>query len=134
MSDNSAPDVSDTAVWVALFRARESSRPDALFVDPFAAKLAGERGFAMAASTAGSPQTSWSVAIRTVVIDELVREAVASGVDAVLCLGAGLDARPYRLTLPSNLRWIEVDFPHIIAIKNQRLSDDTPHFTVASNE
>src|SRR5438132_927470 len=36
--------VSDTARWTAAFRARETDRPDALFRDPLARKLAGERG------------------------------------------------------------------------------------------
>src|SRR2546422_199488 len=36
--------VSDTARWVALYRAMESERPDALFRDPYARRLAGERG------------------------------------------------------------------------------------------
>ncbi|MGD0484992.1 MAG: hypothetical protein ABSB58_10150, partial [Gemmatimonadales bacterium] len=33
--------VSDTARWVAVHRAMESERPDALFRDPFARRLAG---------------------------------------------------------------------------------------------
>ena len=37
-------DISDTARWVAWFRAQESDRRDAQFKDPFARKLAGERG------------------------------------------------------------------------------------------
>ena len=36
--------ISDTARWVAIFRAEESERPDAVFQDPFARKLAGEKG------------------------------------------------------------------------------------------
>ena len=32
--------VSDTARWVAVYRAWESARPDALFIDPFAERLA----------------------------------------------------------------------------------------------
>jgi len=40
--------VSDTARWVAVYRAWESQRPDALFSDPFAERLAGARGQAMA--------------------------------------------------------------------------------------
>src|SRR5713226_7063171 len=36
--------ISDTARWVAVYRARESERPDALFKDTFARKLAGQRG------------------------------------------------------------------------------------------
>src|SRR6185369_17641435 len=41
--------VSDTARWVATYRAQETARPDALFKDPFAERLAGERGRAIAA-------------------------------------------------------------------------------------
>ena len=37
-------DISDTARWMAVYRARESERPDAVFTDPFARRLAGERG------------------------------------------------------------------------------------------
>mgnify|MGYP003694630181 CR=1 FL=1 len=35
--------ISDTAKWVAVFRAEESERPDAVFHDPFARKLAGRK-------------------------------------------------------------------------------------------
>ena len=48
--------ISDTARWVAYFRARESERPDALFHDPYAGRLAGERGFQIA--TLWSMETS----------------------------------------------------------------------------
>ena len=51
---------------------------------------------------------------------------LATGVDTVLNLGAGLDTRPYRLDLPSDLRWIEVDFPKIIDHKNEKLKEHTP--------
>jgi len=37
-------DISDTARWVAMYRARETDRPDARFRDPYARLLAGERG------------------------------------------------------------------------------------------
>src|SRR5512133_3494283 len=40
--------VSDTALLAAGWRAMESSRPDALFHDPLAADLAGERGLQIA--------------------------------------------------------------------------------------
>ena len=36
--------ISDTARWVAIFRAEESERPDAVFDDPFARRLAREKG------------------------------------------------------------------------------------------
>lgn len=46
MSDTSTSpitNVADTAFWVAVARAHESERPDALFHDPYARLLAGER-------------------------------------------------------------------------------------------
>src|SRR2546422_4602991 len=41
-------------------------------------------------------------------------------------LAAGLDARPYRLPLPSSLRWVEVDFPDVIAYKQEQLAMERP--------
>lgn len=126
MASPKIQNVSDTALWVATYRAHESDRPDALFNDPYAARLAGERGHAIAANARFSMYVSWSVVIRTVVIDDFVQRLVRDGVDTVVNLGAGLDTRPYRLALPSSLRWIEVDFPHVIALKNEKLASDQP--------
>ncbi|MGZ3710968.1 MAG: hypothetical protein ACXVBE_04395 [Bdellovibrionota bacterium] len=42
--DSTIHDVSDTSFWVAHYRAVESERSDALFRDPYALKLVGERG------------------------------------------------------------------------------------------
>src|SRR5882672_6727104 len=36
--------ISDTARWAAVFRARETKRADALFRDPYAERLAGKMG------------------------------------------------------------------------------------------
>lgn len=119
--------VSDTALMAAAFRAMETERPDPLFRDPFAAKLAGERGRNI---VDGAPKRAfiggWSVVMRTRIIDDLILGAIAGGVDTVLNLGAGLDARPYRLELPESLRWIEVDYPHVIDLKEARLAEHTP--------
>ena len=40
------PSVIETARWAAAQRARESERPDHLFLDPLARALAGEEGMA----------------------------------------------------------------------------------------
>ena len=42
--ENAIRNVSDTALWVAIYRAMESERPDAIFRDPYARRLGGERG------------------------------------------------------------------------------------------
>jgi methyltransferase (TIGR00027 family) len=119
-------DVSDTARWVAYYRALESERPDALFHDPFARRLAGERGHAMAESMAPGA-LPWAIPVRTRVYDDLILETVAGGeITAVLNLAAGLDARPYRLALPGSLRWVEADLPGIIAWKTDVLAKEQP--------
>jgi methyltransferase (TIGR00027 family) len=116
--------VPDTAFMVAAWRALESERPDAIFRDPYAARLAGERGRAIAERLQGNPMGRWQVTIRTPVIDDLIRQAVDAGIGTVLNLGAGLDARPYRMAWPASLRWIEVDFPQMIAWKEGILRDE----------
>lgn len=122
MAEESAiRNVSDTALWVAVFRAQESERPDPLFYDPYARKLAGERG-AEIAKQIGMP--GWPIVVRTQVLDELILKAVEEdGFDTVLNLAAGLDTRPYRLALPATLRWVEVDLPPMIEYKNEILKD-----------
>ena len=51
--------VSDTARWMAAERAVESVRPDALFIDPFANRLAGDRGRAIAATAPRLTRNGW---------------------------------------------------------------------------
>lgn len=119
-------DVSDTALWVAAFRALESERPDALYHDPLASVLVGDRGRAIARDMPYPKILAWLMAVRTVAIDRLIFDAIAAGIDTVVNIGAGLDTRPYRLDLPSDLTWIEVDVPHIIDMKNAKLSQKTP--------
>jgi methyltransferase (TIGR00027 family) len=118
--------ISDTALWVATYRAMESERPDALFYDPFARRLAGERGEQIAADLAKHGMQSWPIVVRTQVLDELILQAIEEdGYDTVLNLAAGLDTRPYRLTLPAALRWAEVDLPDMIDYKREALKDAT---------
>ena len=110
--------VSDTALWVATYRAMESERPDALFRDPFARRLAGERGEAIVRALPGGASMAWTMIVRTAVFDELIlRLTREGGVDTVLDLAAGLDARPWRLDLPATLRWVDVDLPDMLAYK-----------------
>jgi methyltransferase (TIGR00027 family) len=126
MNEPILSNVSDTARWVATYRAAESSRTDALFRDPYAERLAGERGKAIAASAPRSMRTGWPIVMRTKSMDDLVLASVADGCDCVLCLAAGFDTRPYRLALPVRLRWIEADLPAITEEKEQLLAGEKP--------
>ena len=125
-SRSSIDHISDTAFWVATYRAEESERPDPLFKDTLARKLIGERGPRIAAEMPFANKMAFGLVMRTSAIDSFVEKAIALGVDTVINLGAGLDTRPYRMSLPRSLNWIEVDFPRLIDYKNVTLINDEP--------
>ena len=116
--------ISDTARWVAIFRAEESERPDAIFHDPFARRLAGERGEQIANAIEFSKKNSWSFVARTYLFDEFIKQHTEQGFDMIINLASGLDTRPYRMPLPSSLKWIEVDLPEIMDYKTSVLANE----------
>ncbi len=119
--------VSDTARWVAVYRAMETERRDAIFRDPFARRLAGDKGQEIVDAMPRGRQTAWAMIVRTAVFDEIIIDRVAAGVDCVLNLAAGLDARAWRMSsLPRTLRWIDVDLPGILDYKTDMLRDEKP--------
>jgi methyltransferase (TIGR00027 family) len=119
-------DISDTARWAAVYRARETERPDAVFRDPFARRLAGARGEEIFEKMPHKTDTSWAWITRTYLFDQVIRDQVAQGVDIVVNLAAGLDTRPYRMSLPASLQWVEVDFPELLGYKQEILANETP--------
>jgi len=128
MSDSSPiRNVSDTALWVAIYRAMESERPDALFRDPYARRLGGARGEAIVESMPQGASMAWPLVVRTAVMDEIIQRCVRQGARTVLNLAAGLDARPYRLDLPASLRWIHVDMPDMVAYFREAMAGETAH-------
>jgi len=117
--------VSDTARWVAWYRVMETERADAIFRDPFARRLAGAEGEALMHEMPGGLRMAPALIVRTAVIDELILDRVRHhGVDLIVNLGAGLDARPWRLPLPPDLRWFDVDHPGVLEYKTAELRDD----------
>src|SRR5688572_4297695 len=125
-SANPIRNVSDTALWVAVYRAMESERADALFHDPYARRLAGDRGQAIVDSMPSGKAMSWPLVVRTAVMDEIVMRCVHDGARTVLNLAAGLDARPYRLDLPADLRWLHVDMPEMVAYFRDGMAGEVP--------
>ncbi len=119
--------ISDTAFLVATYRAMESERADALFQDPFAAILSGEHGKKIVEQLAGGSKQSWFLVARTYILDHWILRLIKNEqIDAVLNLAAGLDTRAYRLTLPSDLKWYDVDLPDILHYKETLLKDHPP--------
>jgi methyltransferase (TIGR00027 family) len=127
MAKNTIDHISDTAIWMASYRAIESERADALFRDPLAKVLIGDRGAAITQLMKKfAPYAYWSLVMRTCVIDSYLNESISGGYRTVINLGAGLDTRPYRLDLPNDVLWIEIDFPDVIQMKNEALKNETP--------
>src|ERR1039458_5081102 len=118
---------SNTAAYMALFRAVESGRPEEgrLFSDPLAASLLPTSlrlvaKIAQVSVTAGLghailavawPRTRSSGVVRTRLIDEMVEEAIIDGAAQFVLLGAGFDSRAYRLLQAQGVAVFEVDHP-----------------------
>jgi methyltransferase (TIGR00027 family) len=120
--DEPLRDVSDTALWVAMYRALESERPDAIFHDPLARRMAGTRGEAILASIPRGRAMAWPMVVRTAVMDEIIMRLVGQGLRTVVNLAAGLDVRAYRLDLPPSLLWLDADLPGMIAYRAEHLA------------
>jgi len=134
MTPNSADQiqhVSDTALMVAACRALETARADGLVRDPFAERLAGPRGDAILHSISGWQLMCFGIGVRTRFLDDLVIETIArENIEVVLSVGAGLDTRPWRLELPPDLRWIEVDFPEMLSYKTHAMAAEEPKYRI----
>ncbi|MGO9111478.1 MAG: class I SAM-dependent methyltransferase [Thermoguttaceae bacterium] len=108
-----------SAELIAGMRARESG---GLFEDPFAARIAGEHGAALAARfSEKSPQHGPMIAARTRHLDSHILEYVRSGGRDLVLLGAGYDMRPFRLSLPTGMRVYELDFSTVLTDRQRRL-------------
>jgi len=124
--DSEITHVGDTALMVAACRAAETELEDGFVRDPFAARLAGERGKAILNAMPYANVARMGLSIRARFVDELLLEAlVANSIATVLSVGCGLDTRPWRLALPANLRWIEIDFADMLDYKEKLMSGET---------
>ena len=119
--------MANTGLLVAAIRADESRRPDRLFTDPFAERLAGETGrrlLAEAVAEAGDRPTR-QIVVRTRFWDEALLRA-AQSVRQVVLLAAGMDARAFRLSWPDDTTVYELDQPEVIAAKAAVLDGEQP--------
>ena len=119
--------VAATGLLVAAMRAEESQQDDRLFTDPFAERLAGDEGRQLLVEAeAATGKQSGQIIIRTRFWDEALLRINANGVSQVGILAAGMDARAYRLPWQANTTVYEIDQPHVIALKDERLAGEQP--------
>ena len=79
--------ISDTALWVAVYRADETERADAIFIDNYARGLAGKRGESIVQAMQSGRKNSWSFVARTYLFDKIIQDTVKNGVQQVINLG-----------------------------------------------
>jgi methyltransferase (TIGR00027 family) len=111
--------VAQTSRLTAALRARESARPEPLFTDPYAARLAGETGEALLRDFGDNA----TIAVRTHFFDARV---TASPLPQLVILAAGMDSRAYRLDFPPDVTVYELDRPEVLELKGSLLADATP--------
>src|SRR3989449_9617208 len=94
----------------------ESERPDALFQDPYARKLAGERGERILASMRRGRAWGWPMIVRTAPLGELIVRTIArGGVGTGVHLAPGRATRPDRPRLPAPLASGQADISRRLA-------------------
>lgn len=123
--DETRRGVSTTAHAVASMRGLEGllNPETALFNDPYGKLLGGDIGLGFAEDRVCHERSLADmvdgIAIRTRKIDDEIRRAIDTGFRQICVLGAGLDARPWRLKKGADhkVHYFEVDFPEIFKYK-----------------
>lgn len=123
-----------TALGLAAARSVESGRPDRLIEDPFARALFEAAGADLPMLVnwpdAGSPISdaealhlhgSRYIGLRTRFYDDAVLAAARDGLPQGVLLGAGLDTRAFRLSLPAGFQLFELDQPGVFQFKEAAL-------------
>ncbi len=110
--------VSRSSRMMAAVRAIETQRPDALFQDPLAVKLAGDDMIAEIAPSAQAYEDNGTpiVIVRTRFFDDFLLKEAAS-IRQVVILGAGMDTRAFRLPWQSDTHVYELDRPEVLRYK-----------------
>jgi methyltransferase (TIGR00027 family) len=117
--------VGATALGVAMARAAESDCGCPLFIDRYAQHFvdaAVGRGWDPSDVAKHLPLVQNYAAARTKWFDEYFIAAGANGIDQVVILAAGLDARAWRLPWVSGSVVYEIDQPQVLAFKAETLS------------
>lgn len=118
-------DAKKTLLWTLYFRYRDARSRRPIVGDPWAAPIFDRVDVPRWKLWLRSSDRFLGL-LRTRRIDAWVREALEANPDlTVLHLACGLDSRAFRLELPESVRWYDVDFPEVIALR-RRLYPEHP--------
>ncbi|NJR56806.1 MAG: SAM-dependent methyltransferase [Acaryochloris sp. CRU_2_0] len=120
--------VSRSSLVMAVARAIETERPDGLFKDPLAAKLAGEDTIAEVRPSVQKYEDSGApiTIVRTRFFDDFL-QSKGDLIRQVVILGAGMDTRAFRLSWHSDTHLFEIDSPEVIEYKESVLGSTPSH-------
>jgi O-methyltransferase involved in polyketide biosynthesis len=100
-------------------KAMESRSPHSLLKDKFADQALARLDYDFKPLDLG-PDGAISMAMRAKAFDDWTRAFIEQHPDAVvLNLGCGLDSRVFRVEPSPEIRWFDVDFPDVIAIRKR---------------
>ena len=134
---------SQTAQYMALFRALETTQPanKRLFIDPYAVSfldgklnlaarlspLSFVRNYVQKTIHKKIPGALSSGIARTRYIDDLLQQTVQHNIQQVIILGAGFDTRALRLECLTSIPVIEIDHPNTARKKTTILKKKLGH-------
>jgi methyltransferase (TIGR00027 family) len=116
---SSANPVSVTAYWTLAARHADATGPRPVANDTYAERFMDDDARAVAERFSALKRPFQSFPVRHRVIDDMLREELGRDRRArIVVIGCGFDTRSYRL---DGGRWVEVDEPELLAIKEARL-------------
>lgn len=119
----------ETLLITVYAKSEESRLPDTLLHDRFAAEAVSRIDYDFSKLKVGRDDMI-GVAMRAHIFDGWTREFLSRHPDAtVLHLGCGLDSRIFRIDPPPSVRWFDVDYPEVIALR-RRLYPERDGYTL----
>jgi methyltransferase (TIGR00027 family) len=129
-SNLALPEVGSTSLFTAAVRAEESKRSNRLFDDPLAQAFVSHWKYTLPIheNTQRVEALRKFIVARTVFFDELIMSSCQNGCRQVVLVGAGMDARSFRLPLTPDTFLFELDTADLLDNKTQVLKElaDSP--------
>ncbi|MEV0388235.1 class I SAM-dependent methyltransferase [Nonomuraea sp. NPDC050643] len=124
----------EASLWLTLCgRALDNRSPRPILGDAMADRIVRETGYDHRELHL-TPSAALNIAHRAKKLDEVAGRFLAAHPGAVgLDLGAGLDSRALRLTLPPTADWYDVDLPGVIAARRELLPEAATHHDIAAD-
>jgi len=109
----------ETLLITLYAKAQESRFPDSLLNDRFAVEAVRKLDYDFAKLSVRHDDKV-ALAMRAHRLDGFTREFIAGHPEpTILHLGCGLDSRVFRIDPPASVRWLDVDYPDVIALRRR---------------